>query len=67
MARENTAFQEDRRILVAGYDTEIDYAKLADKYEYGIKLKGATASQLKEYTRIKIWVYNTENISNQSL
>jgi hypothetical protein len=64
MARENTTFQEDRRISVAGYDTEIDYAKLADKYEYGIKLKGAIISQLKEYTRIKIWVYNTENISD---
>ncbi len=64
MARENTAFQEDRRILVAGYNIEIDYAKLADKYKYGIKLKGAIASQLKEYTRIKIWVYNIENIGD---
>jgi hypothetical protein len=44
IARENTAFQEDKRISVAGYNTEIDYAKLADKYEYSIKLKGATIS-----------------------
>ncbi len=42
IARENTAFQEDRRILVVGYNTDIDYAKLANKYEYGIKLKGVT-------------------------
>ncbi len=43
MAREKTAFQEDRRILIAGYNIEIDYAKLADKYKYSIKLKRAIA------------------------
>ncbi len=46
IVRENAIYQEGqegRRILVAGYDTEIDYAKLADKYEYGIKLEGAIA------------------------
>ncbi len=44
IVRENAIYQEGqegKRISIVGYNINIDYAKLANKYEYGIKLKGA--------------------------
>ena len=54
-------------ISLAAYDTEEDWSKLVKKQEDGISLKEVTKAQLKEYTRIKIWFYEIEAISDFTL
>jgi hypothetical protein len=70
MVRENTAFRGREResmISLAAYDIEEDWSELVKKWEDGISLEEATKAQLKEYTRIKIWFYEIEAISDFTL
>jgi hypothetical protein len=70
MVRENTAFRGREResmTSLAAYDTEEDWSELVKKWEDGISLEEVTKAQLKEYTRIKIWFYEIEAISDFTL
>jgi hypothetical protein len=54
-------------ILLAARDTEENWHELVRKWEDGINPKEATKALLKEYTRIKIWLYEIEALNDFTL